>query len=188
MTAFVDIARPAKTTWAFNLLCILSGSVLISLLAQCAYILPWTPVPITLQTLGVLLMGALLGKNRGALAVLAYLAQGAAGLPVFAAGTGGAAVLIGPTAGYLWGFALAAYLIGTLLERGWKERYSLTLVAMVVGSAVIYLCGAAWLSLFVGSGSAFALGVAPFLIGDCLKMVLAAMLVPSGWKLLSLFE
>ncbi len=164
-------------------LTVLSGSLFIALMAQCS--LPIGPVPITFQTFAVLLIGGVLGSKRGALAVLAYLCEGSLGLPFFFSGHGGLLHLMGPTGGYLLGFVLAAFFVGTLIERGGRDRYILTLLAMAFGSAIITLFGSLWLSNFIGREGALTLGVYPFLFGDVIKVVAAATLLPVGHKLLT---
>lgn len=188
MTSFVDVVRPATKGHIFDLLCVVGGSLFLALLSQLAIQLWFTPVPITLQTLGVMLIGALLGSKKGAFSVLLYLVEGGLGLPFFAGGSSGIGVFLGPTGGYLVAFILAAYLIGWLLERGWKENYKLTLVALCLGTLVIWGVGALWLSLFVGISQALMLGVYPFVIGCSLKMIIATALIPSGWKAIHYFK
>ncbi|GFP35213.1 biotin transport system substrate-specific component [Candidatus Hakubella thermalkaliphila] len=170
----------------YDVLLILGGSLLPALSAQIAIPLPFSPVPITGQTFAVLLVGTLLGSRRGALAMLAYLGEGLLGLPVFAGGRGGLAVFMGPTAGYLWGFVAAAFLVGSLAERGWDRHIWSAGAAMFLGNGVIYLFGLPWLSYFLpGSLSqVLALGLYPFIPGDILKLALAALALPSGWALL----
>jgi biotin transport system substrate-specific component len=188
---YADILRPdwARTrshAWpalVYDASLIAGGSLLVALAAQVAIRLPFSPVPVTGQTLAVLLVGALLGSRRGALSLLAYLLEGLAGLPVFAAGASGFAYAMGPTGGYLVGFVAAAFVVGWLAERGWDRRLITAVVAMVVGNVAIYACGLPWLSTFVGK-QAPALGLAPFVTGDVLKLVLAAIVLPAGWKLL----
>ncbi len=165
-------------------LLVVGFSLLLAGASQVAIPLPFTPVPVTLQTLAVLLTGMALGWKRGALAVLAYLGQGFVGLPVFAGGSLGVAHLFGPTGGYLVGFVAAAALVGLLAERRFDRRPSTTVLAMVAGTMVIQLCGAAWLSLYVGAAAAVAQGVVPFLVGDALKVVAAAAGLPLAWKAL----
>ena len=138
--------------------------------------LPWTPVPITAQTLLVLLIGALLGPRRGALSVLAYLAAGAGGLPIFAYG-GGPAYLFGPTGGYLLGFVPAAHLTGALIERGWGRNYPSRLLALLVADAVVFAFGLAWLALYVPLGALPLAGLLPFLPGEAIKILLAAVVL-----------
>jgi biotin transport system substrate-specific component len=181
---YADILRPSVKRQAllYDATLILAGSLLIGLSARLAIRLPFSPVPITGQTLAVLLAGALLGSRRGALSVLAYLGEGVAGLPVFAGGAGGIAHLAGPTGGYLAGFVLAALVVGWLAERGWDRHPGTTALAMLLGSAAIYVPGLPWLAAFVGGERALVLGLYPFLAGDLLKLALAAALLPIGWK------
>jgi biotin transport system substrate-specific component len=164
---------------------VIAFSLLIALSAQVVIPLPFTPVPITLQTFAVLLTGALLGSRLGALAVVAYLVEGASGLPFFRGGNGGWLYLaVSPTAGYLLAYPLAAFLTGWLAERGWDKRFLTAAAAIGLGSIVILFGG--WLGLlrFYSAPQAFALGVVPFIIGDIVKIALAAAALPSGWALL----
>jgi biotin transport system substrate-specific component len=171
--------------WLLHAALVILGSVVVALTAQISVPLPFTPVPLTGQTFGVLLTGALLGSRRGAAALLLYLLEGAGGLPVFAGGTGGWAHLLGPTGGYLFSYPLAAGLMGFFAERGWDRKALGTAAGMLLSSLLIFLLGAAWLATFVGGfGAALARGVLPFLPGDFLKALLAAALLPGGWKLL----
>jgi len=159
------------------------GSVLIVLCARIE--IPLTPVPITAQTFGVLLVGALLGSRRGVISLLLYLGFGAMGLPVFAGGASGLARFAGPTAGYLFGFVAAAAVVGWLCERGWDRRVGTTALAMLFGMAALYSFGTIWLSRFVGWERVLAVGVLPFIPGDLLKLTLATVVLPSGWLLLA---
>lgn len=177
----VDAAWPKKGRRRLAFL-VVAGSVLIALLAQLE--IPLQPVPITGQTFGVLLVGALLGSRLGAVTVLTYLAWGAIGLPVFAGGISGLAHLVGPTGGYLVGFVGAAFLVGWLAEHGWDRRILTTAVAMLLGTILIYLPGIAWLSRFVGWDRVLELGLAPFVLGDLLKVALAALALPLAWTLI----
>lgn len=165
-------------------LLILAFSGLVAVGARVEVALPFTPVPITGQTFAALFTGAVLGSRRGALAMLAYLAEGAIGLPVFAGGGAGVAHLLGPTAGYLLAFPIAVALVGWLAERGWDRRPRGAALAMLLGSQIILLCGALWLARYVGGlAPAFAKGVLPFLPGEAVKVALAALLLPGGWAL-----
>lgn len=180
------LLRPSEKMWAgfYDIGLIFAGSFLIALSAKVQFLLPFSPVPITGQTFAVLMIGALLGSRRGSLAVLAYLIQGIAGMPVFTFG-GGLAFLFGPTGGYLIGFIPAAYLTGRLAEKGWDRRIGTTILAMMSGNIAIYTFGLFWLTCLMGlSTKPFMVGVYPFIIGDVLKIALAAVLLPSGWKLL----
>ncbi len=186
-----DLARPCEKRLArwYDAGLVAGGSVLIALCTQVAV---GAPVPITGQTFAVLMVGALLGSRRGALSVLAYIAQGLAGLPVFAYGNSGLKALFGPTGGYLVGFVAAAYVVGTLAERGWDRRVSTTVLAMIVGNVVLYTGGLFWLSCLVyllgkPLGGVLAIGLYPFLLGDVAKIALAAALLPAGWKLIRHF-
>ena len=181
-----QIFRPQDRdrTWLYNTLLILGGSLFIAGAAQIAIpLLPFSPVPITGQTFAVLLMGAALGSKRGALCVLTYLTQGAAGLPVFTGAGAGIATLAGPTGGYLVGFMFAAYLTGWLAERGWDRRLQTNFLAMVLGNLVIYTFGLAWLGVLVGYDKVLTLGLWPFIPGDLLKLAIATGLLPFAWKL-----
>lgn len=175
---------PRTTDWVRGLFLIIMGSLFVALLAQIEIPLPFTPVPITGQTLGVLLVGALLGSKRGAAALALYLAEGGLGLPFFAGGASGLGILTGATAGYLVGFVGAAYAVGWLAERGLERSVRTSVIPFLVGTVIIYVCGAVWLSVVLGSvEQAVALGVVPFLLGDALKLMLAAALLPGAWKL-----
>jgi len=181
-----DLIRPCekKSAVLFDLALIIGGSLLVALSAQIAV---GYPVPITAQTFAVLMLAALLGPRRSALCLLAYIAEGAAGLPVFAQGKAGFAVLRGLTGGYIIGFVPAAYLVGLLARNGWDRRISTTILAMIFGNVIIYAFGLLWLSVLVGIHSALAGGLYPFIPGDLLKIALAAAVLPSAWKLLERF-
>ena len=182
---FADALRPARRyVWLYDVVLIVLGSLLIALSAQVSIRLPFSPVPVTGQTLAVLLIGTLLGRRRGSLAVLAYLMEGAAGLPIFANGAAGPAHLFGPTGGYLAGFVAAAYVTGWLAERGWDRRIGTMLLAIFVGNAVISVFGLLWLARFVGGEGVLSLGLYPFIFSDLVKAALVAGLLPFGWKLL----
>jgi biotin transport system substrate-specific component len=187
MTAatYADLVRPTTGRLAllYDLGLVLCGSLVVALGAQAEVRLAFTPVPVTLQPLAVLLVGAVLGSRRGALALMAYLGEGIAGWPVFAGGAAGWAKLVGPTGGYLVGFVAAAFVTGYLAERGWDRRFLSTWAAMFLGSVCLYAFGLSWLALYVGWERVLALGLAPFLAGDILKQLLAALLLPAGWKL-----
>ena len=171
----LDMVRSFALVVAFSLLTALAAQVVI----------PLPLVPITGQTFAVLLTGALLGSRLGALAMIAYLIEGASGLPFFYAGGGGVQhLLFSPTSGYLLAYPLAAFVVGLLAERGWDRRFLTAAAAMLLGSVLILLGGWAWLSRFMSPASAFNSGVAPFLIGDLIKIALAAAVLPSGWAIL----
>ncbi len=158
------------------------------ILVGCAYLtinLPFSPVPITGQTFGVLLVAMALGRVRGSGVVLAYLAEGAAGLPVFAGGAAGAGVLVGPTGGYLVGFLAAAYVTGWMADLGWDRGYIKSTVAMLGGTLIIFACGLAQLSVFVPAGVVLTMGLYPFIAGGVVKIAAAAIVLPSIWKFIN---
>ncbi|HSH01494.1 MAG TPA: biotin transporter BioY [Anaerolineae bacterium] len=162
---------------------ILGGSWFLALLAQLSFNIG--PVPITGQTFGVLLIGALYGWRRGGATMLAYITQGALGLPIFANAAAGPAALLGPTGGYIVGFIFAAALVGFLSQIGWDRRFSTTFLAMLLGNLVIYLFGVSWLANAIGFSTALDAGLIPFIPGDILKALLAAALLPSIWHYLN---
>ena len=172
---------PATGLWC-DVVLVLLGSWLVALLAQVQIAI--LPVPVTGQTLGVLLVGALLGSRLGATSMIAYIFQGAVGLPFFAGGVAGSAVLVGPTAGYLAGFVVAAFVVGWLAERGWDRHMGTAVLAMFIGNIIIYAFGLAWLSRFTGVETVLSIGLIPFIPGDIIKTILAAALLPVGWKVL----
>ncbi|MGH7394068.1 MAG: biotin transporter BioY [Candidatus Methylomirabilales bacterium] len=172
-------------------LLVVGGSLLTALCARIVIPLPFTPVPITGQTFAVLLIGATLGARRGAAAMGLYVLEGLVGLPVFAGGATGLARLLGPTGGYLLGFIAAAYLTGTLAERGWDRTIRWAAVAMAAGNVVVYLFGVPWLAFVprmaggvpLGWHGAVAGGLLPFIPGDLLKLAAAALALPGAWAL-----
>lgn len=191
-TTLADYLVPARKARSLNFLrniaLIVGFSLLVAAGARIAIPLPFTPVPITLQTLAVLLAGAALGSKRGGLAMLLYLAEGASGLPVFApvAGSpGGYLALFSFTGGYLWSYPVAAFVVGWLCERGLDRSLLTSALAMLPGSIIIYLLGAFQLGLVLhlNFALAFAYGVTPFLIGDLIKLIVAALLLPTAWAL-----
>lgn len=164
---------------------VVGAGIATALAAQAALPLPWSPVPITGQTFAVLLSGAVLGARRAFLAQALYLAWGAIGLPVFAGGLGGAVVFAGPTGGYLAAFPFAAWVTGALAERGWDRGFVTMLAAMLLGSAVIFALGLAWLARFVPGETLLAQGLLPFVPGDLVKSSLAALAFPALWRRLA---
>ena len=174
-----------KQSLTNNILLVLAGSVLIALSAQIAIPVAGSPVPATGQTFGVLLVGMALGSRRGALAVIAYLLEGAMGAPVFALGTS-APALVGPTAGYLYGFVPAAFVVGYLAEKGWDRNPVSTALAMLAGNILLYVPGLIWLGLMIGTtpSKTLAIGFIPYTGVDIAKLILAAAMMPLAWKFL----
>jgi biotin transport system substrate-specific component len=162
---------------------VVAGALLIYLTARIAIPVPGSPVPITGQTFGVLLVGGALGLRRGLLAVALYVLLGVVGLPFFAEGKGGLSVIWGTNGGYLIGFVLAGAVVGRLAELGWDRRIGGAIGAMLVGSVIIYAIGLPWLMYVTGwdLGKTIDKGLTPFLVGDTLKLLLAAALFPAAW-------
>lgn len=170
-------------TRARHIALIVLGALLIYLTARLAIPVPGSPVPVTGQTFGVLLVGGALGLRRGVASVALYVLIGLIGLPFFAEGRGGFQVILGATGGYLIGFVLAAALVGRLAELGWDRRIVFALAAMALGNALIYLVGVPWLMVVTRSDLATAIadGLVPFLVGDAIKLLLAAGAFPIAW-------
>ena len=160
------------------------GTALLTLSAKVNLPLPY--VPMTLQTLVVLVIGAAYGWRLGTATVIAYLAEGAIGIPVFAGPVGGLAPLMGPTAGYLIGFVAAAFATGWLSERGWDRSVPLLFVAMAIGHIIILAAGFAWLAFGMNLGveKAWAVGIVPFVAASLIKNALGAALVPAVRRML----
>ena len=176
-----NVMAPSIATSALTkAVLVVFGSLLLAVSAQ--FKIPLYPVPVTGQTLVVLLIGMTYGQRLGGITMATYLFEGAIGLPVFAGGASGMAVLFGPTGGYLFVFLLAAVAMGYLAERGMGRSVVSTVIAMVIGNMVIYLCGASWLAGFIGFGKAITAWVLPFLYGDVLKLAVAAGLMPLAWR------
>lgn len=161
---------------------VVAGAGLTGVAAQIAFTTPLSPVPFTLQTMTVLLVGAALGTVRGILSMLVYLVAGVAGMPWFAAHSHGWSM---PSFGYVVGFVVAVAVVGTLAQRGADRHIVSTVLLMVAGTAVIYTIGAAWLAVDLGVSGAEALrlGVVPFLASDALKIAVAALALPAVWRL-----
>jgi biotin transport system substrate-specific component len=157
---------PRAAGWLRDVMLITLGALLVAALAQVEIPLPFTPVPITGQTFGVLLVAGIFG------------------LPFFAGGAHGLDIVIGATGGYLIGFVMAAYVIGLLAERGLERNVRTSIIPFLVGTVIIYVCGVAWLAFVLGSVSkAIAAGILPFLIGDTIKLIAASLALPAAWKL-----
>lgn len=177
-------AALAPLDWTRSVSLAVVFSLLTALAAQ--IVIPIGPVPITGSTFAVLLTGALLGSRLGAMAMIVYLFEGAAGLPFFYGGHGGFAHILGPTGGYLVAFPAAAFITGAFAENGWDKRFFSAVAAMAVGSIVILLAGWTWFAVLMNTNllAAFKVSVAPHLVGDVIKILLAAAALPTGWALL----
>jgi len=175
--AYVLIPRPTVLRQA---MLVLGATAFVALSAQVRFGLPFTPVPVTGQTFAVLLTGALLGSRLGAASLGSYWVVGACGLPVFSSWGGGWAVAGGPTGGYIVGFIMAAFVVGWFAERGW-DRGRWVIVPLLIGNVLLYIPGLLWLARFVGPHAVLQAGLWPFLPGDLLKLVAAAVVLPAGW-------
>jgi biotin transport system substrate-specific component len=164
-------------------LAVVVASLFVAVCAQIEIRLPFTPVPISGGTLGVLYAGALLGSRRGAAAVALYLLEGAAGLPVFSGGAAGFLHFLGPTGGYLLGFPIGAFVVGLLAERGWDRTPARAFATMLLGSLPILALGMLGLSRFLPARALLTAGLWPFVPGDLFKAALSAGLLPLGWKI-----
>ena len=174
------LADVLPSTLVRNIVLIAGGAAFVGLAAQVAVPLPFTPVPLTLQTFAVLLTAAALGSVRGVLAMLVYAIAGIAGVPWFAEGSSGFSA---PSFGYILGFIAAALVVGRIAEGGATRTPLRTAGLMVVGNLVIYAVGVTWLkfAIDVDWATAIALGLTPFLIGDAIKIAVAAGLLPATW-------
>lgn len=187
--------RRVNATWFIRAASVLFITALTAAAAQISIPLPFTAVPFTLQPMVVLLGGLALGSRLGAMSQVLYLAAGVAGLPVFAASVmlpPGALRLLGPTGGYLMAYPFAAFLVGSLAERGFDRRYLPSVGAMLAGLAVVYACGVLWLGMFARTATgdastglrvAVTTGVVPFVLADVMKLLVAAAIVPSLWRI-----
>jgi biotin transport system substrate-specific component len=176
--------------WMRNVVLVLAGTAILAISAKIN--VPMLPVPMTMQTFAVLVIAMAYGWRLGAATIIAYLAEGALGLPVFAGG-GGLAYMAGPTGGYLFGFVLSALIVGWLAERGWRNIPS-TFAANILGTVLIFGFGFLWLIQVIAVAKgldfaaavpiAFSAGVAPFILGGIVKSALAAAVLPLSWKIL----
>ena len=190
MTALAQALRshdPSRAKPAIDVVLVVLGSLTMALLAQVSVPLPFTPVPVSGQTLGVLVVGGALGSGLGAAAMALYLAEGAIGLPFFAEGRSGVELLgfSSATGGYLWGFVAAGYVVGRLTEKGWDRAIGSSLGAMLIGEVIIFTMGVAWLAqaLDISAEAALEAGLYPFIVGDVLKLAIAAGILPAAWRL-----
>jgi biotin transport system substrate-specific component len=175
----IDQFSPSRAA-ARDVLAVVGFALLTALLAQLRVDLPYSPIPVTGQTFAVLLAGAVLGSRRGFASQSAYLALGTMGVPVFAGGLGGPAVLVGPTAGYLWSFPLAAGLLGWFVERGASRALWKLAPALFAADILILASGTAWLSIFSGQPARVVLqwGVVPFIVSNVVKVAAVGLTLP----------
>jgi len=182
--------RPNVSQVTHEIVLILLGTAIVAISAKIQ--IPFYPVPMTLQTFAIMAIAAAFGSGLAVATVLAYIAEGALGLPVFAGATAGPAYLFGPTGGFLAGFIALAFIVGIAADRGWDRSIPKLFAAMVVADVAVFVLGFIWLAWFaslssgaigVGPARAFAGGVAPFILADLLKIALAALAVPAAWRL-----
>lgn len=181
----VVLGRLVRGRAAADMLLVVGASALIAIAAQIAIPLPFTPVPLTLQPLAVIFVGVALGATRGAAAAALYLLEGFSGMPVFAQGHGGPAWLLGATAGYLYSYPFAAWVAGFVSQRGWGSSIVRSISGMLLALGVIYLGGWSWLAALTDARTAFAAGVAPFVVADIVKVAIGAALLPKAQRLIS---
>ena len=182
--ATLRLAVFPRTGLLTDVLLVLAGTGLVAAAAQVSIPLPFTPVPITGQTFAAVLVGASLGSVRGFSSLLLYLLLGMAGAPIYSDQSSGMDVISGPTGGYIIGFVVAAALTGYLAEKRWDRKVSSAIAAMLTGNVVIYLIGLPWLAVDLGTNleKTLEFGLYPFVPGDVFKLYLAAMLLPTAWK------
>ena len=179
----VEVDSKIQRAFRYALLA-LAGSVLITICTQIS--LPLFPVPMTLQTFAVFLIGLTYGWRLGGITVSLYLLEGAIGLPVFSGGKGGMIVFMGPTAGYLVGLLLAATACGWFAERGFDRSYFRLFLSLIVGNILIYTPGLFWLGTLIGwDKPVLEYGLYPFIGGDLLKIAMAVLLLPTVWKIVN---
>ena len=173
-----------------DVLLVVAGAGFVALAAQIEIHLGFTPVPITLQTFAVLLVGAALGSLLGVAALALYLLAGVIGAPVYAGGEGGWEWIEGATGGYLVGFVLAAGVAGLLAERQWDRRLATAVTALLTGNILVYVFGLPWLAHVADLGwqETFEQGLYPFVVGDLAKLYLAGALLPAAWGLVKRFR
>ena len=169
--------RISSPIWMVTLVVV--GSILLTISAKIQ--IPFFPVPMTMQTFAVCIIGMTLGRLLGTATILLYLLEGAIGLPVFANG-GGLAYMTGPTGGYLIGFLIAGFVLGNLSDKGWGKNYLTSIAALLIGTAIIYILGVLYLSTIIGLVKAYYGGFLPFYPAEIFKILLATIMLPSAWK------
>jgi biotin transport system substrate-specific component len=174
-----------RTSALTNVTLVVGGTAFMSLMAQVAIPVPGSPVPITGQTLGVLLIGTTYGASLGFATIAAYVALGLLGAPILAQGAHGFAKLAGPTGGYLVGMVLAALLVGALANRRWDVHLRTSFGQMLIGELLIFAPGLIWLKIYTGASWNWTLaaGLTPFIVGEIIKIGLAGFALPSAWAL-----
>ena len=180
-TLAVELWPGTRDSLIAKTLLVIAGSALLALSSKVQ--VPFWPVPMTMQTFVVLVLGMTFGFRLASVTGALYLLEGALGLPVFAKGAG-LAYLMGPTGGYLVGFVVAMAAMGYLANRGWARAALTTLAAMLIGDALIFLFGVGWLATVVGGAKALTLGLTPFIAAEIFKIILAVITLPLVWRLI----
>ncbi len=180
-------AATGDAVWIKRALLVIAGVAVLAICAKVKFPIYGSPVPVSLGTFGVLAVGAAYGLRLGLVTILAYMAVGALGMDVFSGSSAekaGLVYMMGGTGGYLFGFVLATAALGLLAQRGWDRSVIWMALAMIVGNVLIYVPGLLWLNTFAADWSqTMAWGLTPFIVGDVLKLALAALLLPALWKL-----
>ena len=166
-----------------NIILVVSGVLFLSVMAQFSVNLPFTPIPITGQTLAVFLIALVYGRKLATTTLVSYIAAGSMGAPIFSGGKFGFPFLL-PTGGYIIGFLLIAIVCGYLSEKGFTKSYSKLFLTIIIGEIILYACGLIQLSLFLTNKNVFALGLYPFIVGDSIKAILMVTILPNVWKLI----
>ncbi len=179
-TTLLNHVAPQRQVWR-SALAVIAGSALLAISAKVQ--VPFWPVPMTLQTLAILVIGMAYGSRLGTATVLLYLAEGFAGLPVFAGAAAGPAYFTGPTAGYLIGFVASVWLVGWLAERGWDRSLPRCLAAMALGHGLVFVFGVGWLAVLLGAQKALAVGLYPFWAATLLKTLMGVAVMQAAWHL-----
>ena len=182
---YADILRPQEKTQAimYTLFLVVTGTLLLTLSAKLQLRIGFS-IPFTFQTMVVTLIGLIYGKKMGTATIVTYIGSGLIGLPVFAGAIAGPAYFAGPTAGYLFGFIIAAYITGSLAEQGWDRRWSTLLATVLLGISAIFTLGLIWLTLIYthSISTSLHIGLYPFIGGEIIKITLLTSVLPLGWK------
>ncbi len=176
-TVSIDFAKDAAIG--------ITASLALALCAPFTIHLPFTPVPVTIQVQVALFLGAIMGPRKGVWMILAFLAQGLMGWPVFAGGASTIATIIGPRGGYLFGYLIAAYVVGKIYQSSQNKSTLSLFFSMLIGNLIVYFCGFSWLSVLVGIKKAFIIGIFPFMLSDLIKLTLIALSFKQGSYLLN---
>ena len=179
INSIVKIEKKEKETLK-NVFLVFGGVAFLAVMSQIAIYLPNNPVPISLGTFGVTLMALLYGRKLGTATIISYVTAGSLGIPIFANLRAG--LLFSPTGGYIFGYIVATLILGYLADKGFTKSYIKTVFALIIAHISIYLLGVFQLSLFLTGKNVFEIGVLPFLLGDTLKIITVAALIPTLWK------